>query len=1007
MTTSFDTTTYHLPAATQQQQQQQQQRRQPKQQPQQQQPSKALRNLYFRNLPTSWNTAALRELCSPYGHIVSSKVLHHPKTNESLGYGFVLFETEAQAAACQAALHQTLLKVDGAEPRALLCRFAHQKAAPSYEEDEELGSGLNSPPSHGSSMTSLVSPLHYPTMDCQLAGGVPANATLLLSAAAIGGGPKAAVALTASGAPAAMQHPQPGNHTSVQNASSDATSPPLLLSPGSTPSLQQSGTSTTTTTTTTPAGESGAPARVGPPTQTSSKNVYVTGLPLSWNTAKLRSLCAEFGTIVSAKVANHSTTNELLGYGFVLFEESRAAAACVAALNDCRLPNTSCTLTCRFAKEKAAPSIARRLENFPSVATICSEVDHGDGEGGQALSGGGGGSGGDGGSSSTLATMIVAGDVVLIPMSCFSALEQQMYTYCSVYVSRQHQRPSQRSRRRQQQQQQQREMEEGHATTFDGQTRSGHGPAQPQQQREGSTHDLLSASRSFTGRSLSSSGSSRGPMMSAEFIKSQHQEEIENMMRSCVVYGVRVPSSGFCGVDPISGDQEANRDVVKQMSCIGSDESPSSLRPPTANSGSAAEKRATAKGGSLPLCTFSIPMSAKDLGTTTTVAGASSSFSYAGGSGGEAPSTSGAKDGSPSGGRFYYTCSLFHSEKAAVEFAATAAAALAAADPLTAPEVDGELSTADKEIGAASSLSVSTSQHFLSRTCFGPPSKVRLFHHSAPTPANGGSSTFNDTRSSEAAAGMRGNSSMKLGIPVIQPPALHSWSPPFSYTSGIVSPHAAAMPSSVPGAALSTGGGAPPPQNPSYVLYSPPVATTAPGSASGLSVAPNTAEVYTKVALPSGSVGHFLYNVAVPARGNLIVSPPPSEPLLSSPSHQQLLFSPPADLIGSPMASYANGAASNCAYVLPPPLSHSTGLNAPATAPTAAMVSCPATPPSCFSLGYGTSAPTPPMMLSGGGGPVELDRGALAMYPSQSPPTLFCSAAGSSSMALPGLHFSS
>ena len=98
---------------------------------------RASRNLYFRNLPRSWNTSVLRDLCSGYGAVLSAKVAHHPVTNESLGYGFVLFEHTQSAAMCVAALNHALIHAEGETARRLLVRMAHPSAAPTFQEDPE------------------------------------------------------------------------------------------------------------------------------------------------------------------------------------------------------------------------------------------------------------------------------------------------------------------------------------------------------------------------------------------------------------------------------------------------------------------------------------------------------------------------------------------------------------------------------------------------------------------------------------------------------------------------------------------------------------------------------------------------------------------------------------------------------------------------------------------------------------------------------------------------------
>lgn len=81
-----------------------------------------------------------------------------------------------------------------------------------------------------------------------------------------------------------------------------------------------------------------------------SRNVFLQGLPVQWNTDKLRFFCGKFGKVELAKVVRDSTTSMSCGHGFVLFETEEQALNCVTNLNGFVVDGH--TLTCRLAREK-------------------------------------------------------------------------------------------------------------------------------------------------------------------------------------------------------------------------------------------------------------------------------------------------------------------------------------------------------------------------------------------------------------------------------------------------------------------------------------------------------------------------------------------------------------------------------------------------------------------------------------------------------------------------------
>jgi RNA recognition motif-containing protein len=62
------------------------------------------------SLPWSVNDAELKTLFEPYGKVASAKVVTDKQTRRSKGFGFVEFETEAEASAAINALNETEIK---------------------------------------------------------------------------------------------------------------------------------------------------------------------------------------------------------------------------------------------------------------------------------------------------------------------------------------------------------------------------------------------------------------------------------------------------------------------------------------------------------------------------------------------------------------------------------------------------------------------------------------------------------------------------------------------------------------------------------------------------------------------------------------------------------------------------------------------------------------------------------------------------------------------------------
>lgn len=66
--------------------------------------------LFVGSLPWSVNDAELKSLFEPFGNVQSAKVITDKQTRRSKGFGFVEFETEAEASAAINALNDSEVK---------------------------------------------------------------------------------------------------------------------------------------------------------------------------------------------------------------------------------------------------------------------------------------------------------------------------------------------------------------------------------------------------------------------------------------------------------------------------------------------------------------------------------------------------------------------------------------------------------------------------------------------------------------------------------------------------------------------------------------------------------------------------------------------------------------------------------------------------------------------------------------------------------------------------------
>lgn len=88
-------------------------------------------------------------------------------------------------------------------------------------------------------------------------------------------------------------------------------------------------------------------------------NLYISQVPASYNSTKLREAFSKFGAIHSSKVMFDPLTNESRCFGFVLFKSARDGARAMAAMNGVVLEEGSGRLHVRVARPTALPEPLR------------------------------------------------------------------------------------------------------------------------------------------------------------------------------------------------------------------------------------------------------------------------------------------------------------------------------------------------------------------------------------------------------------------------------------------------------------------------------------------------------------------------------------------------------------------------------------------------------------------------------------------------------------------------
>lgn len=110
---------------------------------------------------------------------------------------------------------------------------------------------------------------------------------------------------------------------------------------------------------------------------TASANVYVASLPAGFTDQQLLELLVPYGSITSARVMCDPKTGQCKGYGFVLFESEKSAAAAIQGLSGYAIDGHR--IQVRLAHLAASP-LANRPDvlpdSSPSVAAISSPVSY-------------------------------------------------------------------------------------------------------------------------------------------------------------------------------------------------------------------------------------------------------------------------------------------------------------------------------------------------------------------------------------------------------------------------------------------------------------------------------------------------------------------------------------------------------------------------------------------------------------------------------------------------------
>jgi CUG-BP- and ETR3-like factor len=251
--------------------------------------------LYIGNLSKQTTEDEVRQMFSVYGELIDDVViLHDQVTNLSRGVAFVRFAQRHEAAAAIAALNEQMRDKDA--QHLLQVKFARTPA----EKKQRMGAGAGAGGAAGG----------YPVAN----GGMPMGGYYPASYAHGGG----------------YSHPYNPYATMLGGAAVGSYYTPAHAAPGGMHVAGGVGGAGGQH-----SGGSHQPHSSRPPVAKGPEgaNLFIYGIPESYNDGDLQNLFVNFGTIVNAKVYRDLSTGKSKGFGFVSYESLSSAQQAISAMD--------------------------------------------------------------------------------------------------------------------------------------------------------------------------------------------------------------------------------------------------------------------------------------------------------------------------------------------------------------------------------------------------------------------------------------------------------------------------------------------------------------------------------------------------------------------------------------------------------------------------------------------------------------------------------------------------
>lgn len=96
--------------------------------------------IYIGNIAYTMTADELKELCSPFGNVVSAKIITDHATGKSKGYGFVEFDNEESAQKAIKELNDTQVKGRNIKVNSAFRKTDQPQASKSKEKDSDTKS---------------------------------------------------------------------------------------------------------------------------------------------------------------------------------------------------------------------------------------------------------------------------------------------------------------------------------------------------------------------------------------------------------------------------------------------------------------------------------------------------------------------------------------------------------------------------------------------------------------------------------------------------------------------------------------------------------------------------------------------------------------------------------------------------------------------------------------------------------------------------------------------------